>query len=78
MASGLGLGLSSVRRIVALYGGRSRVSDRNDGGTIFCNGLLRRCVVKSETAPSETLGAVSNSLRTPAAVGHRDRSGQSP
>lgn len=61
MASGLGLGLSIVRRIVALHGGRIRVSDRNDGGTIFCNGLLRRRVVKSETAPSETLGAVSNS-----------------
>lgn len=56
MAHGLGLGLSIVRRIVALHGGRIRVADRNEGGSVFRIMLPRRRPQK-ETAPSEPLGA---------------------
>jgi signal transduction histidine kinase len=56
MANGLGLGLSIVRRIVALHGGRIRVADRNDGGSIFRVVLPRRRP-KPKAAPNDSLGA---------------------
>ncbi len=55
MAHGLGLGLSIVRRIVALHGGRIRVADRNDGGTVFRVMLPRRRPSKENAVPSESL-----------------------